>query len=264
MANNNLSFAEITSTFTNLAINQIFDTYGVSVEIKPKSLQKFGRNDSITSTLETVAFSGGNETYASGNTIDTISSSNSGDTQAVVIEGHTLSGSDLTFVVQNATLTGQSKVVLSTPLYRCSRLYNNGSTNFTGNIYVYEDDTTTTPGVPDTATKIHLKVDPTKNQSEKASTSFSSVDYGIITEVYGGVTSKRVATAEFNLQVREFGKVFRTILNWSSTQGDTRVKLNPHIVISPNSDVRIVAKSNTADTEVIGGFNAYFGLINSS
>lgn len=142
-----------------------------------------------------------------------------------------------------------------------SRLFNNGSTDFAGTVYGYED-TAITNGVPSDATKIHIQADPTKNQSEKAATTFSNVDYGIITSVYGGVSSKRSAAAEFNLQVREFGKVFRTILNWSSTQGETRINLQPHIIVPPNSDVRIVAKSDTADTEVVGGFNAYFGLIN--
>lgn len=258
---NNLNFKEINSTFTHLAINQIYDIYSQSVKIKPKSLFKFGRNDSIDiATPETVQFAGGTETYASGNTIDTISSSDTNDTQSVIIEGHTLSGSNLTFVTQTATLTGRTKATLTTPLYRCTRLYNNSSTNFTGNIYVYEDSAITN-GVPDDSTKIHIKIDPTKNHSEKASTSFSSVDYGIITSVYGGVTSKRAAVAEFNLQIREFGKVFRTVLNWSSVQGMTRVPLEPHIIVPPNSDIRITAKVSVNDTEVVAGFNAYFGLV---
>lgn len=263
MANNNLNFKEINTTYTHLAINQIVDSFGDSVVIKPKSLLKFGRNDSIDSgTPETVQFAGGNETYATGNDIDTISSSSNADTQLVVIEGHTLSGSDLTFVVQNATLTGRTKANLTTPLYRCTRLFNNDNTDFAGNIYVYED-TAITNGVPGDTTKIHLKVDPGKNQSEKASTSFSSVDYGIITSVYGGVTSKRASVAEFNLQVRESGKVFRTILNWSSVQGETRLDLEPHVIVKPNSDVRITADVSVNDTEVVAGFNSYFGLINN-
>lgn len=258
---NNLNFKEINSTFTHLAINQIYDVYSDSVKIKPKSLLKFGRNDSIDiATPETVQFAGGTETYATGNTIDTISSSSTSDTQSVVIEGHTLSGSSLTFVSQTVTLTGQTKALLTTPLYRCTKLYNNSATDFVGNIYVYED-TAIASGVPSDATKIHIKIDPTKNQSEKASTSFSSVDYGIITSVYGGVTSKRTAVAEFNLQVREFGKTFRTILNWSSVQGMTRVTLEPHIIVPPNSDIRITAKVSVNDTEVVAGFNSYFGLI---
>lgn len=263
MANNNLNFREIQTTYTHLAINEIVNVYGDSVVIKPKSLFKFGRNDSIDiATPETVQFQGGTETYATSNSIDRISSSSTSDTtQTVLIEGHTISGSDLTFVTQTATLNGQNKANLTTPLYRCSRLYNTSANNFVGNIYVYEDTAIST-GVPTDATKIHLKVDPSKNQSEKASTSFSSVDYGIITSVYGGVTSKRAAVAEFNLQIREYGKVFRTILNWSSAQGETRVALEPHVVVPPNSDIRITAKVSVNDTEVVAGFNAYFALIN--
>ena len=233
----------------------------IRLELNQKTLFKFGRNDEIDiASQETVQISGSNETYATGNDIDTISSSNTGDDQDVIIEGHTLSGSNLTFVSQTATLNGRNKVTLSTPLYRCSRLTNDDSTDFAGQIYVYED-TAISNGVPSDATKIHIQVDSTRNQSEKASTSFSSSDYGIITSCYGGVTTKTNSVAEFNLQVREFGKVFKTILNWTSTRGETRVILEPHIIVRPNSDIRITAKVTTNNTEVVAGFNSYFGLI---
>lgn len=67
MSNNNLSIFERNDPYINLSINLIFDTYGDSVQIKPKSLFKFGRNESITSTLETVQLSGGNETFPTTN-----------------------------------------------------------------------------------------------------------------------------------------------------------------------------------------------------
>ena len=264
MSNNNLGIFERNDPYINLAINQIFDTFGDSVQIKPKSLLKFGRNPDVdSSVVETVWFREGNETFATGNDIDTISSSNAGDTEEIVIEGHTLSGSNLTFVSQSVTLTGQTKATLGTPLYRITRAYNNGSTDLVGNIYVYED-TAITSGVPSDTTKVHLKMDGPKNQSEKASTSFSSVDYGIITSVYGGISSRGTnGAAQFNLQIREFGKVFRTVLNFASERGETRIELEPYIIVPPNSDVRITAQGSVNNLEVVGGFNAFFGLIDS-
>ena len=264
MSNNNLGIFERNDPYINLAINQIFDTFGDSVQIKPKSLLKFGRNPDVdSSVVETVWFREGNETFATGNDIDTISSSNAGDTEEIVIEGHTLSGSNLTFVVQSVTLTGQTKATLGTPLYRVSRAYNNGSTDLVGDIYVYED-TAISSGVPSDITKAHIRIRAGQNQSEKGSTSFSSVDYGIITSVYGGVSAVRTnSTAQFNLQVREFGKVFRTILNFASERGETRIKLKPYIIVPPNSDIRITCETFQDNMEIIGGFNAFFGLIDS-
>ena len=114
----------------------------VSVFEKDKQLLKFGRNESVgtsEATIMTLPSGQSEETYVSSNIIDTISSNNSSDTQEVVIEGHTISGSDLTFSSQTATLNGQNKVTLSTPLARATRVYNNGSADLLGSVFVYED-----------------------------------------------------------------------------------------------------------------------------
>lgn len=118
------------------AINLIYSTYGdrVSVDAKRKDLVKFGRNPAADTSAQTVWNQGGNETYVSTNAIDSISSSSTSDTGTVSIEGHTISGSDLTFVVQSKTLTGQTKATLDTPLARCTRVYNTGTADFVGDI----------------------------------------------------------------------------------------------------------------------------------
>lgn len=148
------------------ALAAIQEQYGdiVSVDAKKKSLLKFGRNPAVGTSFETIWNTGGDETYPTSNSIDKISSSNDGDTQEVVIEGHTIdSNGELTFVSQTKTLEGQTESALDTPLARCTRLYNNDSTNFAGTVYIYEDDTVTA-GVPQTAAKIHLTVSAGKNQ----------------------------------------------------------------------------------------------------
>ena len=145
----------------------ILSTYGdsVSVDRKSKVLIKFGRNEDIdTGSDETVWVLGGHEVYQAGNTIDTVSSSSALDTGSVTIEGHTVDGNgDFTFVVQSATLDGQNKVTLTTPLARASRLYNTGSTDFNGSVYVYRD-TSITSGTPDDLSFAHLEADLDNNQ----------------------------------------------------------------------------------------------------
>jgi len=249
------------------AVNEIKvqDGVDISVRDKSKSLIKFGRNNDVGTTEETVWAQGGKETYATDNDIDSISSSNAGDAQSVVIEGHTLSGSDLTFVVQTATLNGQTPVTLSTPLYRATRVYNDDSTDFAGDIYVFESGGTVTAGVPQTATDIHLKVlAGDDNQSLKCATSLSSQDYWLLTGAYIGVNRQNTRSVDFRIKVRRFGKVFRTIvppLAASNESGTRFVPFDPVIIVRPNSDVRIDATSSGTATGVSAGLQGYLANV---
>lgn len=250
------------------AINEIAGLsagHTVSVESKAKSLLKFGRNSALNNTtFETIWEQGGHETYVSTNAIDRVSSSNAGNTQSVVIEGHTISGSDLTFVVQTATLNGQNKVTLTTPLARATRMYNNGSTDFAGTVYVFEDDTVT-GGVPNTASKIHLVGSGApRNQTEKAATAFSSTDYMLVTHLYGSVSTKTAATVEFVFQIRESGKVFRNRAPGFSAARDSGasvIPLRPYLIVPPNADCRLIGKATANNTEAEGGFGGYLAAV---
>lgn len=251
------------------AINEIYKTYGHRVSLigKGKSLLKFGRNEAVTnvatgSTIMTLPAGQESETYATSNSIDKVSSSNNSDTVELVIEGHTLSGSDLTFVTQSVTLTGQSKATLSTPLYRMTRMYNNGSTNLLGTIYGYED-TAITAGVPTDGTKVHCMIRATTNQSEKASTSLSSTDYWLISSVTVSVLEKVAAFAQAELEIRLFGKVFRSADILSAAAGSSyNETYDPLLIVRPNSDVRIKSVASGAGTDVAATIHGYLATIN--
>lgn len=248
------------------AVSQIRADYGHEVSIieKNKTLLKFGRIDSLGTSFETIWVQGGNETYATGNDIDSISSSNSGDTQTVTIEGHTISGSDLTFVVQSVTLTGQTTATLSTPLYRATRMYNTGSSDFAGDIYVYESGGTVTNGVPQTSADIHLKCLIGSNQSLKCATATSSVDYWIIDLITVSVNRQQTRSVDFRVQVREFGKVFRTILppiGCNSESGTIIIPLKEPLIIKPNSDVRVIAASSNTGTGASASLHGRLAII---
>ena len=236
------------------AQNVIFDTYGDTVSIwdKAKTLSKFGKNSDLdTGTRETIWETGGDETLKTANDIDVIVSSNAGDTQSVVIEGHTISGTDLTFVVQTLTLNGTTNVSLTTPLARVTRAYNNGSTDFAGTITVKDNGSTT-----------HLTINGAdgQNQSRKCQTSLSQFDYYIVTGLSGGVIGSVSATVTFEFQVKEIGKVWRTMREFNSSTY-TEEKLTTPIIVKPNSDVRMVGLSGTNNTKAIASFSGYLASI---
>ena len=260
---------EVLPPHLKMAEIEIQRSYGdtVSVLKKSKSLRKWGQRDSTDGTNDTEIWTSppAQEVHVAGNQIDTISSSDAGDTQVVKIEGHTRSAltGDLTFVVQTATLQGQSKTTLSTPLHRVTRLYNTGTTDFTGTIQVYED-TALTGGVPTDTDKIHIQTEAGENQSEKAATSLSSQDYWIITHVGGSVASKTGnPIVDIDLQYREAGKVWRKLFEFTvATQGSTTHSqaFEPPVIIPPNADVRLVAAAST-NAEVNGYINGHLAVI---
>jgi hypothetical protein len=249
---------------------EVYSTYGqrVSIDAKAKSLLKFGKSGNLSTTagLQTVWSVDGNETYISDNLIDSVVSSSASDTQEVTIEGHTIEGSGVdakfTFVVQTATLSGQTPVALTTPLARASRVNNNGSTEIVGVVAVYEDSAVT-GGVPNDVTKVHIDIPLGFQQSFKAATTFSNTDYFFLTGCYGAVSQKQTAAADFYIELREVGKSFRQIacLTASSTGGAFNIEFDPAIIIPKNADVRIRCTTGTNNAVVFTNFRGYLAKV---
>jgi hypothetical protein len=252
------------------AIREVKSSYGdvVSVVKKAKSLHKFGRNPTVGTSRQTVWEQGGDEVYVTTNIIDTVSSSVAEDATTITIEGHTVSGTgtdaQFTFVTQEATVNGRNKVTLGTPLARVSRAFVNAAVELTGVVYVYED-TAITAGVPDDLTKSHITIQAEDNQSFKAATTFSNNDYFFLDSFSGGVTSKTSATVDFRLQVRQVGKVFRTISQISADRsaGLSVKNFHPPVVIPKNADVRVECVSASANTGVYAGFDGYLAVVDN-
>lgn len=269
------------------AENVIFSTYGdtVSVAEKKKSLNKFGGTTVGTSFTTVQTFQGSeiNETYVSTNLIDSISSSSAADTsKTYTIEGHTIDGSgNLTFVVQDATTNasdGRTKVTLGTPLARATRLYlkdsgtfNSPQTAGAGVIYVYDDTGGVTNGVPNTAAATKIMLAAGSTQSLKASTSTSSQDYWIITSF--SATIEELAPSadyvEFRIEWRRIdtGGAWRPLgRELVVLKGGTPANpepFNPYRIIPKNSDIRIVARSNTGTADVYAEAEGYLAVITS-
>ena len=240
------------------AIQVIFETDEVNVTLEEvsKDLIKFGRNRDIetaSATIMTLPDGVDNETYVSSNLITTIVSDNAGDTEEIVIEGHTLLGGNFTFVEQTATLTGTTPVTLTTPLARSSRNYNNGSVDLLGNIYVTEDDTFSL-GVPDTSAKVHLMISAGQNQSEKVAVTISSTEYWVVTNFRADMISKTQAFGDVGLEIRRFGNVFRQVEHVSCNDSHPGIiNFKPYLIVYPNSDIRLRGISDSASGRDVFG-----------
>lgn len=264
--------------FATHARNVIASTYGADVYIKPDGILKFGQNDAVGTSEETVMQLQGSETeetYVSTNAITHVVTDNAANTQTMTILGHTIDTSTggLTAITQDVTLTGLTAVALGTPLARVSRGYvKNGTfaspaTNLaaSSSVYVYEGGTITS-GVPDTASETHMIINAKDEQSLKAAFAVSYDEYLVLTGFYAGVNKKTTATVDIRIKVCEIGGVFRTrFITSVATAGANffNLPLDPPLIIKPNSDIIVTAESSAVDTSVSAGFNAYFAKVRS-
>lgn len=238
------------------AVRNVYENFGVSVRPKAKSLLKFGNNSAVDTSLETIWSVGGDETYVSSNTIAYVSSSSSSDTGTYALEYHTVDGDgNFTFGVQTGTLAGQTKTAISIPCARTSRIYATDNNNWVGDIYVYEDDTVT-GGVPDTASKIHIKGEAGRNQSYKLASTLSKDDFYFVCGGFLGVKEKTAAFVDAELEVRTKGSVFRpgVTLTASNSSGQF-VQFRPFVIVPANADFRGRAEANTTGVDVTAWVN---------
>lgn len=250
------------------AIREVARVYGdtVSVEEAAKSVIKFGEHETLGTSQETVWSVGGNETYLNTNLIDTMSSSDAGDTEIIHIFGHTVTGTGenqvFTEVEQEIILTGQTKVLLTTPLARCERLHNDGSTELVGKVSVYEE-TAITAGVPTDTSKVHNEISIGHQQSFKAGSVTSGDEYLFISNVFGSVRKKTAASVDFILEVRLAGMVFRerVPIGTSTNGGPASLNFSPFLVVPPNSDIRMTSVSSAVNTSVSANYSGFIAKV---
>lgn len=258
-------FNQLRSDALRQAVDEIINTTGRDVFVKPKTLRKFGTHDNLSATeLETIWEVNSNEVYVSDNLINRVSSSHANDTQPIEYEGHTIDGDgNLTFVGGLlVTLQGQTPVELPTPVARHTLAINRGSTELNGDVYFYQSTATVTAGVPQETDLTHNKISgtasPPQQTAQKAATSISQHDWWIITDWSASVRVKQDTRVNFYLEVRDKGGVFRVISTIAATAGQTfNRNYQPHIIVSPNSDVRVRAIAAATGAEVSSEINGY-------
>jgi len=255
------------------AQEEIFSLYGdrVSISSKMRSLNIFGRNEAIGASRATIMELQGAETVEAlqtTNSIDRIISDDAAFTGIVVIEGHTISGGILTFVKQEATLNGQTAVILATPLARATRIeYKRGDGNAlaaTKKIYVYENGATTA-GVPDTDSAVHLQMQEKYGRSQKAQTAISNDEYWIITKIYAGVLRKTSAVSNIEVRTGFVGDPLQTALELpASSTGSQFTDFplgNGFMIVPKNHDLLIAANASIANVEIVAGAFGYLASV---
>jgi len=258
---------ESASSFLELAVQEVYRSYGDKVVANRKSLHKFGANLSIGTTPVDINWDGIEPVHSTTNSITVASSSSAADTtQTVRVEGMYLDGNDdLIFSVQNVALNGQNQVTLSQPLARVTRIANVASTTKTaGDVYVYETGTAT-GGVPDDLNTVG-NIMPFEYQSTMfAGTSTASTNYLILTSMQAGgsLAGTKDTYVDIQLQIRDKDSVYRAVnvFTINTSQGATQIEFNPPLIIPPNSDIDMTAVALAAGAAVTAGFNGYFADI---
>lgn len=247
------------------------------IKDKAKLLREFGRTNNADAGIKTTVanFQGAvaNETYATSNSVDSIVSDSASDSGLVTVEGHTvdLANGDTTFRVQTVGLNGTTPVNLSTPLFRCTRIYRTDgtwgapSTPLVGNVYVYDSTAAPTApgGTPSDATATKCMIVAGEQSSTKCATSISCKDAWVITHITAGLErlSGPGVRGDVSLEIRNRGGVYRRVggqITLSTSAAPyAEVNYETPIIVPPCADVRLVAIVDTNNTSVFGEVNGF-------
>ena len=209
-----------------------------------------GANDA---SLDEMAY-----TYSATAAIDSISSSNAGDTVDIEIQGL---DTNYDLVNQTITLTGQTRAALSTSLIRVFRLKNVGATDLVGNCYVYEN-TAISGGVPTDTTKVRAMIENGNNQTLMALYTIPAGYTGYMRDWYASSSgANKSASYVVDLFARPFGQVFQLKHRSAiSDDGTTYIqhKYEEPEVFSEKTDIEMrvtLADSTITAASISGGFD---------
>lgn len=256
------------------AIDRIRNDYGVevSVDLKRKTLRKFGENSAVgtsKTTIENLPAGELHETLLTSNGITSVSSSSGSDTMNLtLVEGHTYSSGDLTFSIDTNTraLMGQTDVTLGTALRDGTRARIDAPAN--GTIYFHEGGATT-GGVPNDLTTVHLIIPAGDTQTQKCATAISSTDYWIMTGAGCGLLTKANAWAEARIEIKlasASADSFYPITEWvpCPDAGGKQPFLeaeDPYLIVPSNHDVRMVAKADSSGRRLSGAMDGFLAKV---
>lgn len=217
-------------------------------------IRKFGHNDDVGASLETVWGAGGLYPWPTSAEILKVSSSDVNDDGDPVNAGARtmqLFGLDANYAVQNETITlnGQTAVVTTKSyirVYRAVVLTAGASLGNEGTISVKDNADAVTL----------LTIEPLKNQSLVAIFTIPAGCTGFITSWFAAVSSNQVVEAE--LFVRPFGQVFqvRTLVEINQQPYD-QSWIFPESV-PEKSDIDMRAAATGGGGSVSGGFELWY------
>ncbi len=241
-------FSTITKDWFQAVAEGEIDGYSV--------VEKFGENPDIDtgSFPQDIWSHGGLYTFSTSADIDSVSSSSASDTTEITIQGL---DANWDFHSQTATLNGQTRVVLDTPLIRCFRAYNSNSTDWVGDVHVYVD-TALSGGVPIDSTKVRAEVSIGSGQTEMCIYTIPAGKTGYFLGGYTAMSRVGNNSAVFTSKLRAFGGVFRTVSRIScigSGGSNWNYRYPVGLAIPEKSDILLRCEEVDANNSgVSGGF----------
>lgn len=185
-------------------------------------------------------------TYSTTADIDTVSSNNAASTQLLVITGL---DADFKWTIQTATLNGQNKVTLTTPLIRLIRLLNLSATSLGASDLVFGYvDGAITAGVPDDPATVRNMICGQDNISQTAifttpsdrTTWFLSSPANVGSAAGGTVKSVDLELKiRLNSDITGIGSFFLAAQITLTTEGTGSVSLKSDVpaIIPPKTDI---------------------------
>ena len=198
--------------------------------------------------------------YSTTADIDTISSSNAGDTVDIEIQGL---DSNYDLVTQTATLNGQNKVTLTTSLIRVFRMKNVGSTDLLGYVYCYVDGAIT-GGVPNVSTTVRAIIQNGNNQTLMALYTIPNGKTGYMRDWYASSSgASKNTNYVIDLYARPTGQVFQ--LKHKASISDAASSYIKHDYVEPevfSAKTDIELRAQITDSPITeGSVSAGFDIV---
>jgi len=163
---------------------------------------KFGASPTVGTAIQTIWDGATLYTYSTSAQTLYCSSTNANDKQTIQVYGL---DADWKLQQKAVILNGQTKVAIEGTWMRVFRFWNDGTTDFAGNVYIYENDTPS-GGIPPTASKIRAKVYNGNNQTLMTLFTIPEGYRGYLLGYSDGCG--RGDDVTIKLVTREYGKVF--------------------------------------------------------
>ena len=202
-----------------------------------------------------------NYVYSTTADIDSLSSSDAGDTHEILIEGLDASYNE---VSQTIVLNGQTRVPLTTNLIRVFRAYNDNGIDLAGHVFVYVNGALTL-GVPTIKADIRIVIDPDNQQTEMALYTVPAGKTAYMRSFYIATTGgSKLSGYAFRIISRIFGKIFRT----KHTLGLSEISPTPyqHEYVEPQiftekTDIEMKVTSIASPAAIGNSVSAGFDLV---
>lgn len=226
-----------------------------------RAIVKFGENSDIDtgSAPEDIWEFGGIYQFSDPGVADivSLSSDNAADTETILVNGLDINGIE---VNQLITLQGQTRVALTTPLWRVQTMQNDGMDggDLVGTVYCYAG-TEETDGVPDGASVVKSIITPGMGRTLQAiyTIPLGKVGFAYLGEV-GLSRSQSAGSAEILTFARGYNRVFKVFKHVNISASGSSIYQEATLIPSPApalTDIKFTVDSVSANgTGVFGAF----------